>query len=431
MDNIVEQIQTEFSKFKESNDARLREIEKFGAATQETAAAANRINETVTKLQERLDRELSDKGAQIADIEARLNRPATSIRTMDERTLRHYASWQATVQRKPLGDLSEVDLEFAANYTKAYRHFLATGDRRYFNEMSVGSDQNGGYWVDPVETGRIVEFFVESSPVRQFATIESISSGDRITGEFNLQRATGGWVGETQARPTTATPEIGEWEILLREQYANPRITQRLIDQANRDVGTWHTGKVRLEFALMEATAFVTGTDPKHPRGFLTYPAGTPAATSMAAYTVIKQVASGASAGLTADGLMNLAMSLKSMYRSNAIFGMTRATEAAVRLLKAGDGGYYFQQDPNGRFRPVLDGYPIVEFADMPAVGANLLPIFFGDLRQAYTIVDFPGIRVTRDDVTDKPYVHYYTTRYVGGDVVDFDAIALLKIAAS
>jgi HK97 family phage major capsid protein len=41
------------------------------------------------------------------------------------------------------------------------------------------------------------------------------------------------------------------------------------------------------------------------------------------------------------------------------------------------------------------------------------------------------GVRVLRDPFTAKPYVLFYTTKRVGGGVQDFDAIKLLKFAAS
>jgi len=40
-------------------------------------------------------------------------------------------------------------------------------------------------------------------------------------------------------------------------------------------------------------------------------------------------------------------------------------------------------------------------------------------------------VRVLRDPFTAKPYVLFYTTKRVGGGVQDFDAIKVLKFAAS
>lgn len=69
--------------------------------------------------------------------------------------------------------------------------------------------------------------------------------------------------------------------------------------------------------------------------------------------------------------------------------------------------------------------------ADMPNVVAGSLSIAFGDFRRSYLIVDRQGVRVLRDLYSAKLYVLFYTTKRVGGGVQDFDAIKLLKIAAS
>lgn len=78
-----------------------------------------------------------------------------------------------------------------------------------------------------------------------------------------------------------------------------------------------------------------------------------------------------------------------------------------------------------------LAGYALAPFEDMPAyTGTGNLAIAFGDLGAAYQIVDRMGIRVLRDPYSAKPYIQYYTTKRVGGDVVDFAALKLIKFSA-
>jgi len=55
----------------------------------------------------------------------------------------------------------------------------------------------------------------------------------------------------------------------------------------------------------------------------------------------------------------------------------------------------------------------------------------FGDFNRGYLVVDCAGVSVLRDPYTAKPYVLFYTTKRVGGRVQDFDAIKLMKLAAS
>jgi HK97 family phage major capsid protein len=75
--------------------------------------------------------------------------------------------------------------------------------------------------------------------------------------------------------------------------------------------------------------------------------------------------------------------------------------------------------------------FDVVEAEDMPDIAANSLSVAFGDFRRGYLVVDRQGVSVLRDPFTAKPYVLFYTTKRVGGGVQDFDAIKLLKFAAS
>ena len=67
----------------------------------------------------------------------------------------------------------------------------------------------------------------------------------------------------------------------------------------------------------------------------------------------------------------------------------------------------------------------------MPSIGAGNLPIAFGNFRAGYLITERMGTRILRDPFTNKPFVNFYATKRIGGQVLDSDAIKLLKIAAS
>ena len=56
-------------------------------------------------------------------------------------------------------------------------------------------------------------------------------------------------------------------------------------------------------------------------------------------------------------------------------------------------------------------------------------PIAFGDFAQGYLITDRLGIRILRDPYTAKPYVIFYTIKRVGGCIMNFEAIKLMKIS--
>jgi HK97 family phage major capsid protein len=131
------------------------------------------------------------------------------------------------------------------------------------------------------------------------------------------------------------------------------------------------------------------------------------------------------------DALIDLTYTLNPAYRANARWVMNRATVAIVRKMKDSNGHYIWQPGLQAGQPAMILGYPTTEAEDMSDVAANAFPIAFGDFREGYTIVERQGIRVLRDPFSAKPFVQFYTTKRVGGDVTNFDAIKLFKIAAS
>src|SRR5690606_37040755 len=110
---------------------------------------------------------------------------------------------------------------------------------------------------------------------------------------------------------------------------------------------------------------------------------------------------------------------------------MNRKTQATLRKLKDANRQYIWQPPAAAGSKAMLMGFPVVEAEDMPDIDAGKAPIAFGDFRRGYLMVDRAGVRVLRDPYSAKPYVLFYTTRRVGGGIQNFEAIKLLKVAAS
>lgn len=422
----IESLNEAFEKFKVHNDARLKEIETKGAASGETIAAVERSNAAITALQAKLE---EDRQA-LREVETAVARLDLSPRDQRDQERMHAERFFAQVKGKD----AAVDLDAYRAYKSALNTYMRRGPDAITPDvraaLSVGSDPAGGYWVTPDVGGKIVELIYETSPVRQIADVQTIGT-DALEGRYDLDEADSGWVGEQGTRSETDTPEVGKWRIEAHEQYAEPKTTQKNLDDSSLDVEGWLARKVADKLSRRENTAFVSGTGVLKPRGFLTYTAGTPSAST---FNVIEQVASGASGAFAAsdpgDKLIDLVFALKAAYRQNAAFGMSRTTVAEVRKLKDGQDNYLWAPNFSERQGGMLLGYPIVEMEDMPAIAADSLSIVFGDFRAAYQIVDRQGIRVLRDPLTSKGFVKFYTTKRVGGAVVNFEALKIMKFAA-
>lgn len=413
-----------FEAFKEGNDQRWKEIKANGAADPLTEIKVNRLNAELSKQQDAL-----------TAAKRRMDLMETSMKRLPLSKGEDEALEAETFTLERKNHLhGDFGMDAYRQYKSAFRSYVrknnAGSSIDEIKALSVGSDPDGGYTVTPDISGRIAQLIRETSPMRQVANVAVIGT-DALEGINDLNEATSGWVGETETRSETTAPKIGEYRIPVHELYAEPRATQKLLDDSLFNVEEWLAGKIAERFTRMENAAFVNGNGVRQPRGFLTYAAGTPSAS---AFNVIERISTGANGAFAStnpgDALINLVYSLKSAYRDNAVFMMKRATLAEVRKLKDGNGNYLWQPDFQNKQSGTLLGADVVEAEDMPTIATDSLSIAYGDFNAAYQIVDRQGIRILRDSFTAKPYVKFYTTKRVGGDVVNFEAIKLLKFSA-
>jgi HK97 family phage major capsid protein len=348
----------------------------------------------------------------IAGLQGRLDKIETALR-------RSPKAWQAE-DRSALGS--------------GFVQYLRKGDiAPELKALSVSTDSEGGYAVSATMSDQITQTLFSTSPVRPYARIVTVQSDafEELVDKSDLEAQ---WAGETAARPETATPQLAKLRIPVREIYANPKATQQLLDDASIDVEAWLSAKLADKFARLENAAFVGGNGVTQPRGIVSYPATTDADATRA-WGTLQYVASGASGAFAAsnpaDKLIELVYALKAEYRAGAVWLMNRDCARRVRQFKDGQGNYLWQPATTAAQPEMLLGFPVVLAEDMPAIAANSFSVAFGNLRAGYTIVDRAGVSVLRDPYSAKPHVLFYTRKRVGGDVVNFEAIKLLKFSAS
>jgi HK97 family phage major capsid protein len=290
-----------------------------------------------------------------------------------------------------------------------------------------------GYAVPREIDGSIAATLKSLSPIRSIATV--VQTGTSGYRKLVATGATGvGWVGETAARPETGTRSFAEIAPPSGELYANPAASQAMLDDAMFDVETWLADEIAREFAVAEGAAFVSGNGTNRPKGFLDY-ATTNEVDGTRAFGTLQYLASGAAGAFAAsnpqDKLVELVHSLRAPYRQGAAWVMNSDTLARIRKFKTADGAFLWQPGLVEGQAATLLGYPVVEAEDMPAVAANSLSIAFGNFRAGYLIADRGETRILRDPFSNKPFVHFYATKRVGGAVINSEAIKLMKFAAS
>ena len=390
-----------FEAFKETNDERLAQIE-------------DRVSSDVVTVEkmERISRSLDDQKRHMENMVLKARRPHLGVRGevgLTPAAGEHKAAWQAYMRNGETGNLRQIE-------SKA---------------LSVASDPDGGYLVPEQTEAEIGRRLAEISPIRAISGVRQVSASV-YKKPFATTNAAVGWVGETDARPETATPNLAELQFPTMELYAMPAATGTLLDDSVVNIDDWIAEEVQTVFAEQEGKAFVDGDGVNKPRGFLDYPNVADGSWSWGNLGYVATGTDGAfDAGNPSDVLIDTIYGLRAGYRANGHWVMNRRSQAEIRKIKDADGNYLWHPGNQPGGNATLLNFPIAESEDMPNIGSDSTSIAFGDFRRGYLVVDRLGVRVLRDPYTAKPYVLFYTTKRVGGGVQDFEAIKLIKFGVS
>jgi HK97 family phage major capsid protein len=379
-----------FEAFKEANDERLAEIEKRMSAD--------------VLLEEKVDR---------------------IGKAIDEMTLK---------ARRP--QLAAPEKREPSEHKRAFESYVRKGETQGLFEleaksMSIASNPDGGYLVPAETEAEIGRLLAALSPIRAIADVRQVSS-NLYKKPFAISGAATGWVGETGARPETASATLAELSFQAMELYAQPAATQALLDDSVVNLDQWIAQEVQTVFAEQESQAFVAGNGANRPKGFTDYPKVADAGWS---WGNLGYIASGGAGGFAAsnpsDRLVDLIYALKAGYRQNATWVMNRKTQGVIRKFKDAQGVYLWQPAAAAEGKASLMNFPVTESEHMPDIANDTYALAFGDFKRGYLIVDRVGVRILRDPFSAKPYVLFYTTKRVGGGVQNFEALKLMKFATA
>ena len=197
---------------------------------------------------------------------------------------------------------------------------------------------------------------------------------------------------------------------------AQPKVTQRLLDDSEVDLELWIANKVGEIFVNQENQAFIKGTGVNQPKGVMND-------------TSIQRVATAANGVISVDDLMNLYYSLDDLYIRNAAFLMNRQTVHKIRTLKDNSGNYLWMPGLLSNQADTLLGLELHTNQAIDSVESGKDAIVLGNFKQGYQIVDRGQISIQRDPYTMKPFVIFAVTKRTGGDVVNSSAFKIMNIA--
>jgi len=198
-----------FEAFKQSNDERLKGLERRSADVVQDEKV-DRINKALESQQAHIDRLMLDAA-----------RPALAgeRKSFDPRDLQKKHAFDRYVRKGDAGGFDAMEVK----------------------AMSAGTPADGGYTV-PLEIERTIDrVLAKASPIRSIATVRQIGGGT-YRKPIVTAGAASGWTGETDAISSpTNTPTLAALDFPAMELYAMPAATQMLLDDSQVDIEQWLT----------------------------------------------------------------------------------------------------------------------------------------------------------------------------------------------
>lgn len=283
------------------------------------------------------------------------------------------------------------------------------------NKGLTSNTQTGGYLIPNGLVVKILDQMKTTHNLRDLCSVIDITT-DAYEVLVEKGSASVGWTQETQMRDETDLPELEKIHIPTFELYAKPKASQKMLDDSGINIEEWILSKISQSMANFENDAFLNGDGNTKPKGMLTS-------------VQDGKIQCMQSDFKTADDLINAICALESTYLNGACFVMSRSVLAHMRTLKdASTGRYLLQPSLEHGMPTTLLGFPVILNDAMPVFAPNNICVLFGNFKQAYQIVDRKDVHLLRDPYSAKPFVEFYATKRVGGDLINPNAIKAIRM---
>ena len=285
--------------------------------------------------------------------------------------------------------------------------------------MRTDINTDGGFLTtDPEILEGIIKDITEISPIRELARVRPTSTESlKVRRRSSLFNSV--WKGQLETA-VTDNSKYGMMEIPVNKLPINVDVSREMLLYEDVSIVNEIMQDFAEDSAENEGFAFVLGDGVKKPEGFL-----------VNADVVAAAITSASSAVVDGDDFATLATSLKVGY--TPVFGFNRTTWGQVINLKDSTGQYLINQgDLSKGISATIRGIPYRVIQDMPDVAAGALAVVCADFNKGYVVADGLRLEVIRDEFSRKKegVIEFLLTTYVGGQVVQPEAFAVLAIKA-
>ncbi len=291
-------------------------------------------------------------------------------------------------------------------------------------------DQTGHETIDlPASVSNSITTKIQAlSPIKSLAKVTYTSNDklDIVIDSTNSEDS--GWITDELIKCDEISA-ISKISIYLHQLFAKPRVAHTLLEDQTANVEEFIHDKITTQMAASENKSFLFGDGISQPKGILKYEISTEGAKP----SKIEGIVAGEPGKIDDySKIVELMEKLPSKYLSGASWLMSRNAASHIRTIKDATTGKFLWQNSIAHGIPdTLLGYPVVICDDMPKVSTEenqCVPVLFANLYEGYQIAEKPMINILKDPYNSKPFIEFYATKRIGGDVVNFDAIKALVL---
>ena len=312
--------------------------------------------------------------------------------------------------------------------TKQYSKILGT--KTAGDPVTSGTPGTGGHLIPEAVYRQILNQFQEVDPMRNEAEVVEITS-NKI--EFHTGfDAAAGWEAEAftyaaGSAPDAADPSISQKQISCNVLAGQVRLSQEALEDIP-NIGQYVTQRLATKMAYAEGNSFIDGSGSGQPEGI-----------ALAANLVLMEAQGnekemGSKTEFDFDEFFDLQAAIKTGYQNSAKWFFNLNTLAALRKVQDTQGNYLWQGALGGAEEghpATVAGRPYAILQSLPNLGGSNNPVFFGDMKQAYKIIQRIGVSVKRLDEFQYPDVLFIARTRIGGGLVLPEALGYLKCASS
>ncbi|MDR0695694.1 MAG: phage major capsid protein [Holosporales bacterium] len=299
-------------------------------------------------------------------------------------------------------------------------------EKKFLEFLKRNQDQHESVELPAAVSNSITNKIRALSPIKSLAKVTYTSSDKLDVVVDTNDSETSGWIANEVIKYDDIS-SISKISIYLHQLFAKPRVAHTLLEDHTSNVENFIHDKITTQMAAAENKSFLFGDGISQPKGILKYDVSTDGNKT----NQIEGVVAG-EPGKINDYLkiVELMERLPSKYLCGASWVMSRNAASHIRTIKDNTTGKFLWQNSIAYGVPdTLLGYPVVICDDMPKISSETtkcVPVLFANLYEGYHIAEKPKISILKDPFNSKPFIEFYATKRIGGDVVNFDAIKAL-----